>query len=202
MLTREVLERIEGIWGEPGWPDEIATSFARGKHRQAFSYYLARVRHLGIAGGLAVDAGCGSGTWAFALASRFDHVIGIDFAPDRLATANWLRDRFELAQVNFALGDIRSLPIGEGTADAVYCNSVAFGHVPLEGIFAEAFRVVRPGGVFYIGLNGLGYAYGLLAMSWSQWIAATFRLLWLGRGNLTRTNASAENEVASDRDQR
>ncbi|MGI9168599.1 MAG: class I SAM-dependent methyltransferase [Caulobacteraceae bacterium] len=163
MLTKEAIERVSALWGEPGWPEEIATPFAKAKHRAPFSYYMTRVRHLGIAGRMLVDAGCGSGTWAFAFASRFDTVLGFDFTADRLATARWLRDRFELSQVNFAPGDIRAMPVEDGAADAVYCNSVAFGEVSLKEIFTESFRVLRPGGARYIGLNGLGYAYSLLS---------------------------------------
>jgi SAM-dependent methyltransferase len=162
MLTQDTIERVAALWLEPGWPDEIASPFAREKHELPFSYYLARVRHLGISGRTLVDAGCGSGTWAFALASRFDTVLGFDFTPDRLATARWLRDRFALPQVDFAPGDIRAMPAADGVADAVYCNSVAFGDVPLKDILTEAFRVLAPGGVLYMGLNGLGYAYRLL----------------------------------------
>jgi SAM-dependent methyltransferase len=163
MLTPEKIERISTVWGEPGWPEDGQTAYARSMHRRPFSYYLARVRHLGISGGTLVDVGCGTGTWAFAFASKFEHVLGFDYNPARVAMAQWLRDRFELPQVDLTPGNALAMPVEDGVADAVFCYSVAISAVPLDALFAESFRVLRPGGILYVELNGIGYWYEMAA---------------------------------------
>ena len=160
MLNDSQIERIEALWSPETWPDS-ADSYTIGGHRYGFSYYRERLRHLGLSGGVVADAGCGSGRWSFALATRFDHVIGFDFTPRRIATAIWLKERFTIDAVEFSVGDIRKIGLERESVEAVYCNSVVFGGDPLDKIFTEFHRILKRGGVCYIGLNASGYAYQL-----------------------------------------
>lgn len=164
MLSSSDIERVEEKWSPDGWPGGPAYDYARAMHRRPFSYFRERVRHLGLSGAFVVDAGCGTGTWAFALASTFERVLGFDFTRERLQVAKRLKDDFAVAQPEFVEGDIRSIPAGDGAADAVFCYSVALGGVALEKILAEFHRVLRPGGVAYLELNGIGYGYNLFRM--------------------------------------
>jgi len=159
LLTETEISRIESLWVPPEWPDFADEPYAANGHKYPFSHYLERVRRLGLSGGRLIDAGCGTGRWCFALASRFDHVLGFDFTPARAATAVWLKERFGLDQVEFLKADVRHIPAPDLSTDVVYSNSLAVGWVPLEVILAECFRVLKPGGICYIGLNGPGYAY-------------------------------------------
>jgi SAM-dependent methyltransferase len=129
------------------------------------------VRHLGLSGDRLIDAGCGTGRWSFAFATRFTSVFGFDSSPLRIATAIWLKNRFDLPGVDFIEGDVRDVPAPDCSADVIYSNSVAPGWVPLETILAEWFRVLRPGGVCFIGLNGPGYAYYMLGHADSAFAA-------------------------------
>jgi hypothetical protein len=54
----------------------------------------------------------------------------------------------------------------------VFCYSVALGSVPLEKIYAEFHRVLRPGGVAYLELNGIGYGYNLFRTEGTRKVGA------------------------------
>ncbi|MCK2219387.1 methyltransferase domain-containing protein [Actinomadura sp. ATCC 31491] len=91
--------------------------------------------------GVALDAGCGTGRVAAALAARGHRVIGVDSSPDMLDRA-----RARVPGGDFRLGDLRRLPLPDGAADLVVC-SLALTHVPALGpVLAEFARVLRPGG--------------------------------------------------------
>ena len=160
MLSPSQIERIDALWEPAEWPAS-ADAYTMGGYRQPFAYYVERVRHLGLSGDVLIDAGCGGGRWSFALATAFERVIGFDLTPRRIATASWQKERFDIASVEFIPGDIRKIPADGESADAVYCNSVVFGGVPILTILREFFRVLKPGGICYLGLNAPGYAYEL-----------------------------------------
>ncbi|HEX4293621.1 MAG TPA: class I SAM-dependent methyltransferase [Rhizomicrobium sp.] len=172
MLSAEEIDRIEENWSPLAWPDGAASDYAKAMHRRPYAYFCERVRHLGLSGKMLVDAGCGTGTWSFAFAGAFERVLAFDYTQERLAVADWLKDRFALSQPEFVPGDIRAIPVEDGGADAVFCYSVALGSVPLEKIYAEFHRVLRPGGVAYLELNGIGYGYNLFRTEGTRKVGA------------------------------
>jgi SAM-dependent methyltransferase len=106
--------------------------------------YLA---DLGPTGGARVlEIGCGTGAISRMLAGLpgVAEVLGVDPSPGLLDRAR------ELAAGNaklvFEEGDGRRLPLPDAGFDAVVLHRV-LSHVPgPEGVLAEAFRVLRPGG--------------------------------------------------------
>jgi SAM-dependent methyltransferase len=160
MLSAEEVERIEALWRPESWPD-FADAYTINGFQYPFSYYVARIRHLGLSGGVLFDAGCGAGRWSFALATVFDRVVGFDSTDRRIATANWQRDRFNITSVEFIKADLRKYPEEDETVDVIYCSSVLLGDVALEAIFRKFLRALKPGGICYVGLNASGYAYEL-----------------------------------------
>lgn len=164
MLTNKAIKLVEEKWNPPEWPAGPASDYAKAMHARPFAYFRERIRHLGISGSFVVDAGCGTGTWTFALATAFNRVLGIDYIQDRLELAAQLRKQFKLKQPEFIQGDIRKIPVENGKADAVFCYSVALGAVALESLLAEFHRILRPGGVLYLELNGIGYGWNLFSM--------------------------------------
>ncbi len=160
MLGADDIERIGALWRPEAWPD-YADAYTTVGYQHPFSYYVERVRHLGLSGELLFDAGCGAGRWSFALATVFARVVGFDFTARRIAAANWQRERFDTPSVEFIEGDIRKFPAEDGSVDAIYCNSVLIGGYPIEFILRKFLRALKPGGVCYIGLNASGYAYEL-----------------------------------------
>ena len=96
-----------------------------------------------------VDLGCGAGMDAF-LAARAvgpeGRVIGIDMTDEMLekARANALATGVE--NVEFRRGYIEALPIEDESVDAIISNCVINLSPEKHKVYAEAYRVLRPGG--------------------------------------------------------
>ena len=102
---------------------------------------LVREILAGLPPGDALDAACGTGRIAAMLADHGCTVAGIDSSPDMLQQAH---DKVPAG--TFTLGDLRHLPVPDGSFDVVTCG-LALAHLPaLEPAFAELARVLRPGG--------------------------------------------------------
>ena len=106
--------------------------------------------HLGLAGLLpgerVLDLGSGSGMDVFAAALQVapgGSVIGVDITPEQLAKAERLR-RDE--HVSFRRARIEALPFEDGSFDVVISNGVVNLSADKRRVFAEAARVLRPGG--------------------------------------------------------
>ena len=96
-----------------------------------------------------LDLGSGSGMDAFVAALAVGpagRVIGVDMTPEQLAKAERLRDSAGFAQVVFEEGRIEALPFDDATFDAVISNGVVNLAPEKDRVFAEAARVLRPGG--------------------------------------------------------
>lgn len=91
--------------------------------------------------GRALDAACGTGAVAQQLVDRGHDVIGVDISEAMLARA-----RTAVPQAHFIAGDLTDLPLADSEVDHVVC-SLALAHLSdLVPFFAEAARVMRPGG--------------------------------------------------------
>lgn len=95
-----------------------------------------------------VDLCAGLGGPARYLAHRYGvNVTGIELTPARVKGAAELTERVGLAsRVRVLEGDVRNLPLADASQDAVLSQE-ALLHVPeIPRVFAEAFRVLKPGG--------------------------------------------------------
>ncbi|MDQ3095732.1 MAG: methyltransferase domain-containing protein [Actinomycetota bacterium] len=91
--------------------------------------------------GRALDAACGTGAVAQQLHLRGHDVVGIDVSEGMLSRA-----RKAVPDARFITGDITDLPLPDDDVDHVVC-SLALAHLSdLRPFFAEAARVMRPGG--------------------------------------------------------
>ncbi|MEL7158922.1 MAG: methyltransferase domain-containing protein [Actinomycetota bacterium] len=97
-----------------------------------------------------VDLGSGAGMDAF-LAARAvgpaGHVVGVDMTPAMLAKARRTAVELGADNVEFCHGLIEELPVDDGWADVVISNGVINLAPDKDAVFAEALRVLRPGGV-------------------------------------------------------
>jgi SAM-dependent methyltransferase len=102
-------------------------------------------RAMGAVRGLDVlDLGCGTGRHALWLARRGAHVTAVDFSEGMLAEARRKRDA---AKLRFLVHDLhRPLPFPERAFDLVVSGLVLEHIRNLTRFFAEARRVLRPGG--------------------------------------------------------
>jgi ubiquinone/menaquinone biosynthesis C-methylase UbiE len=106
--------------------------------------------HFGLArllpGERVLDLGSGSGMDVFAAAAQVGphgRVVGIDITPEQLLKAQRLvRDE----PVSFLRARIEELPFDAGSFDVVISNGVVNLSPDKRRVFAEAARVLRPGG--------------------------------------------------------
>jgi arsenite methyltransferase len=96
-----------------------------------------------------LDLGSGSGTDVFCAAVQVGEsgrVVGVDITDEQLAKAARLRDREGFSWVEFVEARIEELPFEDASFDAVISNGVINLSLYKARVFAEAARVLRPGG--------------------------------------------------------
>lgn len=96
-----------------------------------------------------LDLGSGSGTDVFAAATQVapsGHVVGVDFTPEQLAKSRRLAAASGVGNVEFREGRIEELPAPDEEFDCVISNGVVNLAADKARVFAEAARVLRPGG--------------------------------------------------------
>ncbi len=73
-------------------------------------------------------------------------MVGVDFTDEQIDKATRLRDRDGFAQVEFVEASIDALPFEDAAFDAIISNGVINLSPVKHRVFAEAARVLRPGG--------------------------------------------------------
>ena len=97
-----------------------------------------------------LDLGCGAGHTSLACAPHVAAVVGIDVTPQMVAAASTLaRERGE-ANVEFRVGDVHTLPFDDESFDVITSRVSAHHYADAPKAVAEAFRVLKPGGVFLV----------------------------------------------------
>jgi len=100
-------------------------------------------------GEVVIDLGSGGGFDAFLAAhevTESGRVIGIDMTPTMLSKARHNAEKGKFTNVEFRLGEIEFLPIADNTGDIIISNCVINLSPHKELVFADAFRVLKPGG--------------------------------------------------------
>jgi ubiquinone/menaquinone biosynthesis C-methylase UbiE len=100
-------------------------------------------------GEVVVDIGSGGGLDAILAGKAVGptgRVIGVDMTPQMLERARAAAEKAGLSQVEFRAGQAEALPVEDASADAVISNCVINLTEDKSLAFAEAFRVLRPGG--------------------------------------------------------
>jgi arsenite methyltransferase len=96
-----------------------------------------------------IDLGCGSGTDMFFAALQVGasgRVVGVDFTAEQLAKADRLSQEGGFDQVELREAPIESVPLEDGSFDCVISNGVINLAPDKARVFAEAARLLRPGG--------------------------------------------------------
>jgi malonyl-CoA O-methyltransferase len=110
---------------------------------------VVRQAPLAVAGADVLEIGCGTGKNTVWLAGHARSVLALDFSPGMIARA---RERLgAAAQVRFAEHDVRERwPAPDDSIDVVVGNLVLEHVADLSPVFAEAARVLRPGGRLWL----------------------------------------------------
>jgi SAM-dependent methyltransferase len=97
-----------------------------------------------------IDVGSGlGGPSRYLAASCGCRVSGVDLSPSFVEAATYLAKRCGLAdRVDYRSADALSLPFGNGEFDLAWTQHVAMNIADRDRLYAEVYRVLRPGGRF------------------------------------------------------
>ena len=96
-----------------------------------------------------LDLGSGAGLDCFLAAKKVGatgHVIGVDMTPEMVARARSSAKRMNIENVEFRQGYLEDLPVDANSVDVIISNCVINLAPDKSKVFAEAFRVLKPGG--------------------------------------------------------
>ena len=141
-LGRSLAERL-------GYPDDVLDRIPeRAIESFAGVGYVFDVAALRD-GEQVVDLGSGSGMDVFFACTQVGPrggVVGVDFTAEQLSKAQTLAVVAGFDQAEFRAGRIERLPVQDESADCVISNGVINLSPDKQQVFAEAARVLRPGG--------------------------------------------------------
>ena len=130
--------RLQLIWGEgflsPGGAEEVNRL----------------VEGLTVAGREVLDIGCGIGGVDMLLATehKAKHVLGVDVEVPLIIRAKARVDKAGLSdRVAFQLVDPGPLPMADNSFDIVFSKDAMLHITDKPALFADVYRVLRPGGV-------------------------------------------------------
>jgi arsenite methyltransferase len=101
------------------------------------------------AGQTVLDLGSGAGLDCFFAAKKVGEmgkVIGVDMTPEMIERAQSSAKRLNIQNVEFRQGYLEELPVESNTVDVIISNCVINLAPDKSKVFAEAFRVLKPGG--------------------------------------------------------
>jgi arsenite methyltransferase len=96
-----------------------------------------------------LDLGSGGGVDVFLAANKVGEtgwVIGVDMTPEMMRRARSNARKGGYKNVEFRLGEIEALPVEDESVDVIISNCVINLSPDKERVFAEGYRVLRPGG--------------------------------------------------------
>jgi arsenite methyltransferase len=170
LVDRDVLEaQVQDMYRQVAREEEAALHFAVGRPlalrvgysaelldaipAEALASFAGVGYHLDLAalapGDKVLDLGSGSGTDVFCAAVRVGatgRVVGVDFTDEQIGKATRLRDRDGFTQAEFVEASIDELPFEDASFDVIISNGVINLSPVKHRVFAEAARVLRPGG--------------------------------------------------------
>ena len=106
-----------------------------------------------VPGQVVLDLGSGAGLDVLLSARRVapsGHAYGVDMTDEMLALANGNMKKAGVGNATFLKGSIESVPLPDDSVDVVISNCVINLAEDKRAVIHEAFRVLRPGGLFAV----------------------------------------------------
>jgi SAM-dependent methyltransferase len=100
-------------------------------------------------GEVVLDLGSGGGIDCFLAAKKVGpqgRVIGLDMTPDMIRLARRNAKKVGATNVDFRFGEMEDIPLPDASVDVIISNCVINLSPDKDAVFAEAYRVLRPGG--------------------------------------------------------
>jgi ubiquinone/menaquinone biosynthesis C-methylase UbiE len=129
----------------------VVNSAARALVQRAVEAPLLLRKGGALAGGTALEIGCGRGEGVRLIIDKFgaERVVGIDLDPAQIGRAQATLGAQRPGRAEFQVGDAAHLEFPDQSFDAVFDFGVLH-HVPRwRDAIGEIARVLRPGGRFY-----------------------------------------------------
>lgn len=134
---------------------------AAALQREIADRLLERLDYIRISPARILDLGSGTGYATRPLRERYpdSHLVSLDLAPAMLALArtatqpSWVKQLISPARMSWLCADGESLPLADASVDLVFSNLALQWCDPVR-IFAEAVRVLRPGGLLLFSTFG------------------------------------------------
>ncbi len=108
--------------------------------------YLDALNHEIPACRMIVEVGVGTGNVLSTLSRKAQCVVGVDHSPAMLDEARTRVRQDGLSGVEFRLGEMSHLPVGDKDADCLLLNMVLHHAPQPDRVFQEARRILSPGG--------------------------------------------------------
>jgi len=187
-LFRSIGARWESD-GRP-WPHYVASYDSEESIRSARKFVASAIASKVV--NFERSVGCDFGCWlgfpcVIHLAAGCAEVFGIDIVPEFISIADrWAREH-GLDGITFALMETCAAPLPSRSVDWVLVNQVLCNARPatVPDIFAEAYRVLKPGGVLVLADSNNPYCADTKTR-----LLATFHALELGEGDTDRPRGS------------
>ena len=135
----DLVGSLEVIWGEgflsPGGPEEVARL----------------LEGTDLTGKRVLDIGCGVGGIDLLLARDYGAgaVVGIDIEPPLVEKARALAEKHGLSErIDFRSVEPGPFPFDDAAFDVVFSKDSLIHIADKDALFAEVFRICRPGGLF------------------------------------------------------
>jgi cyclopropane fatty-acyl-phospholipid synthase-like methyltransferase len=147
-----VAEFYESCWGG----DDIHIGLYATGEETVREASAAMTRHLLDQAGIGADArvldvACGFGGTLRQLTDRGARASGIDISEHCVQQARKANEKAGLDnRIDVSVGDFHAIDSAPGTWDAVICQEAIIHSPDRPRVFAEAHRVLRPGGVFAV----------------------------------------------------
>ncbi len=148
-FAAEILDRVRAAGGDPdnlrlediGSLDQLHAGGRAATEALAEFAELRPEEHV-------LDVGSGLGGPARTLAARFGcSVTGLDLSPDFCRAATVITERVGLAEkIRFEQGSALNMPFAEASFDVAWMHNVGMNIPDKERLYAEIYRVLRPGG--------------------------------------------------------
>lgn len=100
-------------------------------------------------GEMVLDLGSGAGLDCFLASQEVGEkgqVIGVDMTREMITKARSNKEKNGYVNVDFRLGKIENLPVGDNSIDVIISNCVINLSLDKQRVFDEAFRVLKIGG--------------------------------------------------------
>lgn len=116
------------------------------------------LKHLDIQGDdVILDVGCGGGININRMASQAKKVYGVDYSIESVKLSREVNSEYiHQGKVEILEGNVQALPFEDESFDIVTAFETIYFWPDIEKCFGEVKRVLKPGGIFLIGMESNG----------------------------------------------